>query len=287
MVTNTATAAGTATAAAAAAAAAAEEVAGLDRVLTRLALTDDDKLEKVLQKLIPLVIGQLKSPHPATFNKVREILSHVNKRLKGLPAMQLPLADLVTMYKGEQQPGTNPAQYGMVRNFSLVYTEMAAERAPGSDRLAALPFLLPGFSKRPVDHQTILLRILAASLEHQPPPPISGGGLIPGLMQPSPPPAAVGQTAVTAAAAAGEGTAAAAGEGTTPAAAAAGEGTTVSAAAAGEGTTVSAAEAALRAKYPYLVDKADRNLFLSYGLKLMLYVTRTSRAPATPLAAGQ
>ncbi|GIL59291.1 hypothetical protein Vafri_14191, partial [Volvox africanus] len=271
MVTNTATTAGSATAAAAAAAAAAEEVAGLDRVLTRLALTDDDKLEKVLQRLIPLVIGQLKSPHPGTFNKVREILSHVNKRLKSLPAMQLPLADLVTMYKGELQPGTNPAQYGMVRNFSLVYAEMAAERAPGTDRLAALPILLPGLSKRPTDHQNILLRILVASLEHQPPPPISGGGLIPGLMTPSPPPTVVGETAVTAAAATGEGTAAS-GEGTTPPAASA------ASAAAAEGT-VSAAEAALRAKYPYLVDKADRTLFLSYGLKVMLYVPRTSRAP--------
>ncbi|GLI60137.1 hypothetical protein VaNZ11_002209, partial [Volvox africanus] len=263
MVTNTATTAGSATAAAAAAAA--EEVAGLDRVLTRLALTDDDKLEKVLQRLIPLVIGQLKSPHPATFNKVREILSHVNKRLKSIPTMQLPLASLVTMYKGEPQPGTNPAQYGMVRNFSLVYAEMAAERAPGPDRLAALPILLPGLSKRPVDHQNILLRILGASLEHQPPPPISGGGLIPGLTTPSSPPTMVGETAVTAAAAVEQGA-------TSPAAA--------------EGT-VSAAEAALRAKYPYLMDNADRTLFLSYGLKVMLYVPRTSRAPATPLAAGQ
>ena len=47
-----------------------EEVATLDRYLLRLGLTEDDKLQKVLSKLLPLVIGRLASPHEASRKKV-------------------------------------------------------------------------------------------------------------------------------------------------------------------------------------------------------------------------
>lgn len=50
-----------------------EELAGLDRVLTRLALTEDDKLEGVLQKLLPLVIGKLNGAAPPVQKKVRRL----------------------------------------------------------------------------------------------------------------------------------------------------------------------------------------------------------------------
>jgi hypothetical protein len=39
------------------------QVEALDRVLTRLALTEDGALEGVLGKLLPRVIEQLKTPH--------------------------------------------------------------------------------------------------------------------------------------------------------------------------------------------------------------------------------
>ncbi|GFH31595.1 uncharacterized protein HaLaN_30668, partial [Haematococcus lacustris] len=77
---------------------AAEEVAGLDKVLLRLGLTEEVDLEKVLARLIPAVVGSLKSPHDATRKKVLEILAHVNKRLKGAPACQLPLTPLLDMF---------------------------------------------------------------------------------------------------------------------------------------------------------------------------------------------
>lgn len=51
-------------------ASAAEEAAVLDRFLTRLALTEEDKLEKVLSKLLPVAIQNLASPHEFTKKKV-------------------------------------------------------------------------------------------------------------------------------------------------------------------------------------------------------------------------
>ncbi|GFH24531.1 uncharacterized protein HaLaN_22343, partial [Haematococcus lacustris] len=117
---------------------AAEEVAGLDKVLLRLGLTEEVDLEKVLARLIPAVVGSLKSPHDATRKKVTnisrvivlEILAHVNKRLKGAPACQLPLTPLLDMFS---QPSAAP----MVRSFCLVYVEMAVERCPPAQRLPA------------------------------------------------------------------------------------------------------------------------------------------------------
>jgi proteasome component ECM29 len=47
-----------------------EEAAVLDRFLTRLALTEEDKLEKVLSKLLPVAIRNLASPHENTKTKV-------------------------------------------------------------------------------------------------------------------------------------------------------------------------------------------------------------------------
>jgi hypothetical protein len=49
------------------------QVEALDRVLTRLALTEDGALEGVLGKLLPRVIDQLKTPH-ARVKQVRRPL---------------------------------------------------------------------------------------------------------------------------------------------------------------------------------------------------------------------
>lgn len=71
--------------------------------------------------------------------QVLEILSHVNKRIKALPALQLPLHELVATYRA---PDSGP----MARNFALVYIETAAGRAPPAARFAEVrggPTVLP------------------------------------------------------------------------------------------------------------------------------------------------
>lgn len=49
---------------------AADEIAMLDRLLTRLALTEEGKLEKVLEKLLPLAVSKMGSPHDGSRKKV-------------------------------------------------------------------------------------------------------------------------------------------------------------------------------------------------------------------------
>ena len=58
--------------------------------------------------------------------QVLEILTHVNKRIKGQASMQLPLKPLLDVYAS--------AGSGMVKNFAIVYIEMAMERCPLAGR---------------------------------------------------------------------------------------------------------------------------------------------------------
>jgi hypothetical protein len=63
------------------------------------------------------------SPH-----QVLEILSHINKRVKGHDTISLPLVDLVSLYADT----TNT----MVRNFAIVYVEMGYNRCAPPSALA-------------------------------------------------------------------------------------------------------------------------------------------------------
>ncbi|KAK4773586.1 hypothetical protein SAY87_028605 [Trapa incisa] len=126
----------------------------LDRMLTRLALCDDSKLEALLSKLLPLSISSLSSSSQAVRGKVLEILSHVNKRVKHQPEIGLPLSDLWRIYSE-----TNVAL--IVRNFCILYIEMAFERVDMKEKEMMAPTLASNVSKLPHQHQEIILRIIS------------------------------------------------------------------------------------------------------------------------------
>uniref|UniRef100_A0A7C8YNH1 Proteasome component Ecm29 N-terminal domain-containing protein n=1 Tax=Opuntia streptacantha TaxID=393608 RepID=A0A7C8YNH1_OPUST len=126
----------------------------LDRMLTSLALCDDSKLENLLSKLLPLAISCLSTSSTAVRNKVLEILSHVNKRVKHEPGIGLPLSALWDLY-------TEATASTMVQNFCIIYIEMAFERLQIEDKKNRAPNLLVNISKLPPRHQEIVLRIAA------------------------------------------------------------------------------------------------------------------------------
>ncbi|KAM3287700.1 proteasome adapter and scaffold protein ECM29 isoform X1 [Capsicum chacoense] len=125
----------------------------LDRMLTRLALCDDSKLQDLLTKLLPLSIASLSPPSTLIRNKVLEILSHVNKRVKHQHDIGLPLSDLWQLYMESNDSS-------MVRNFCIMYVEMAVERARKEDKENMAPNFLANISKLPLQHQDILLRVI-------------------------------------------------------------------------------------------------------------------------------
>ncbi|PWA56710.1 ARM repeat superfamily protein [Artemisia annua] len=125
----------------------------LDRMLTRLALCDEPKLENLLNKLLPLTISSLSRPSSIVRTKVMEILSHVNKRVKHQQQIGLPLDDLWHLYMED-----NAAP--MVRNFCIVYVEMAFDRVTKEKKENIAPTMIANISKLPSQHQDIVLRIV-------------------------------------------------------------------------------------------------------------------------------
>ncbi|KZV44445.1 hypothetical protein F511_19346 [Dorcoceras hygrometricum] len=107
----------------------------LDRILTRLALCDDSKLQDLLAKILPLSIAALSSASTGVRNKVLEILSHVNKRVKNQLQIGLPVFDLWKLY-------------------------VESTSAPMETQMIA-PVFLANISKLPPQHQDILLRVTA------------------------------------------------------------------------------------------------------------------------------
>lgn len=90
--------------------------------------------------------------------QVLEMLSHVNKRVRDHREIGLPLVPLLSLF---QQPAASP----LVRNFALVYVEMAMERSSAQQRAAVLPELLEGIGSKPQQHQDMLLRMAMAALQ--------------------------------------------------------------------------------------------------------------------------
>ena len=118
-----------------------EEVIALDRLLTRLALTDDSKLGPVLRKLIPALIDQLRSPNVLVREKTVEILSHAGKRVRGNSEIDLPLEELVARCA--------PHMPLNVVSMSLVYASMGIMRCKDEVVRARLASeLLCGLSTR-------------------------------------------------------------------------------------------------------------------------------------------
>jgi len=70
------------------------------------------------------------------FGQVMVILSHTNKRVKHRPEIPLPMLDLWKIY-------TESASSTIVRNFCIVYIEMAFERLP--TEVFSFPLLIFNF----------------------------------------------------------------------------------------------------------------------------------------------
>ena len=58
----------------------------------------DEQLETVIKKFLCPVLLKLSSPEENVRKKVMELLVHFNKRVKSRPNLQLPVADLMSLY---------------------------------------------------------------------------------------------------------------------------------------------------------------------------------------------
>lgn len=98
------------------------------------------------------------TPEIQVRKKTLEILSHINRRVRDSPAVGLPLPELCALFTDASTPPT-------VRNFAIVYVEMAFERAPEASRLLHAPALLRGVGAASAAHRPILLRLACWGFE--------------------------------------------------------------------------------------------------------------------------
>jgi proteasome component ECM29 len=112
-----------------------DSVAALDRVFLRLASTSAEKLPGILDKLLPVLLGQLHKPSGPVFAKTLEIIKHVNTRVREDASVQLPCAALVTLI-------AKPTTPSFVRGLALMYLDMGLSRLSSAERVALLPELV-------------------------------------------------------------------------------------------------------------------------------------------------
>lgn len=141
----------------------------LERVLFRLGTTEtDDQLEVAVNKFLTPVLLKITSPHESVRCKVSdskpvsllilltkradmlmiqvmEVLTHVNKRLKSRPLVQLPVEGLLQQYQ------TTDSTF--LHNFSIIYITMGFPRLSQEQQTKLAPFVLNCLEGKPENHQ--------------------------------------------------------------------------------------------------------------------------------------
>lgn len=80
-------------------------------MLLRLGCTDtDEQLQSNILKFLPPVLEKITSPQEAVRLKVMEVLTHINKRLKARPNIQVPVRPILELYMQTE------SSYAMVKS---------------------------------------------------------------------------------------------------------------------------------------------------------------------------
>ncbi|QDZ21911.1 proteasome-associated protein ECM29 [Chloropicon primus] len=147
----------------------ARRVQALDRVLTRLALTSEASIPKVLERLLPAVIAELNVPSNLVLQKVIEILSHVNRIVSGAQSdAKIPVDALLDLCHSEKASQ-------VARSYALMYIEKGLLREDARFQASRLTKILNLFASHfnASSAKYVLFRLVLVSL--------SSGGLGSGI----------------------------------------------------------------------------------------------------------
>ncbi|KAL5016584.1 hypothetical protein ScPMuIL_006173 [Solemya velum] len=137
-----------------------DESALLERVFLRIGMADtDEQLQTALGKFLVPVLVKLNSPSEQIRKKVMELLVHINKRLKSLPKIQLPMEALIGQYR-------DPTATVMIMNFSIIYIKMGYPRLEPVKRAELVPLLIQCMEGKAEAQQASLLQLVIPALEH-------------------------------------------------------------------------------------------------------------------------
>ncbi|XP_076089191.1 proteasome adapter and scaffold protein ECM29-like isoform X1 [Mytilus galloprovincialis] len=137
-----------------------DESSLIERVFLRIGSAEtDDQLQTALAKFLTPVILKLNSGDEAVRKKVMELLVHINKRLKSLNKVQLPVESLITQY-------LDPSASSIITNFSIIYIRMGYPRLEPAKQAELVPLLIKCLDGKPNTQQDSILHLMLPALEH-------------------------------------------------------------------------------------------------------------------------
>lgn len=115
-------------------------------MLFRFGTADSDAaLEAAVVKFLAPVLLKITSPAEAVRCKVMEILTHLNKRLKSRPQVQLPVEALLDQYQATESQ--------FLHNFSIIYIAMGFPRMSVERQTELATKLMNCLEAKPESHQ--------------------------------------------------------------------------------------------------------------------------------------
>lgn len=132
----------------------------LERVFLRVgAAESDEQLEKALNRFLTPTILQIKSQHQSVQEKVLELLTHISKRVKSRPSVQLPFDNLLALYN---EHNATP----QVVNFALVYLKLSFPRLPALEQGRLVSSLVQSLEGHTQQQQSGVLQMIVPALVH-------------------------------------------------------------------------------------------------------------------------
>ena len=132
----------------------------LRRVLQRLVLLDDARLEDVLSRLLPQLLPELsaaQSEGAGARAQAVEVMQHVMQRALSLPSMRLPCGELVALVSAADSQG-------FTLSFALSLLALGFPREPADEQARALARLVVNARTRTDSQQHLVVRLVLQSL---------------------------------------------------------------------------------------------------------------------------
>eukprot|EP00290_Baffinella_frigidus_P000916 CAMPEP_0180180642 /NCGR_PEP_ID=MMETSP0986-20121125/39695_1 /TAXON_ID=697907 /ORGANISM="non described non described, Strain CCMP2293" /LENGTH=850 /DNA_ID=CAMNT_0022133865 /DNA_START=25 /DNA_END=2573 /DNA_ORIENTATION=- len=118
---------------------------------------EDEKVSGLVAKMLPRVLGHLRTPEFR--NKALEVVTCVNNRAKGAPGVTMPIKELLEVFAAKE---SSPFE----KNFAMLFLAMGWKRASGAETGPLVPRVLGVLGGQIAQHQTMLLHLALASIEH-------------------------------------------------------------------------------------------------------------------------
>ncbi|XP_065211361.1 proteasome adapter and scaffold protein ECM29 [Planococcus citri] len=114
----------------------AEDLMLLERAFLRIGSTENDKqFEALIDKLLGPIIFKVPSHHDSVRKKAIELLTHISKRIKCRPEVQVPVETLLKYY-------VEVSKDQFVKNFLVVYVKLGYHRMSPEKQVENIPILL-------------------------------------------------------------------------------------------------------------------------------------------------